>query len=276
VLAGHLAIADLKEGRFVYTDKVRRLDGGLAFAREDGLHVALESWELRLEANGDLRVKGRGDPKGPMMDLTVRPMKPLVKQGVDGCSVKGKEPGNASAYVSWTRLAVSGELGLDGRSFRVQGQGWFDHEWGTSQLGAEVTGWDWLGLRLDDGRELMIYGLRQADRKYTEASGGTLVAADGRSRRLTSSDVVVEPSGAWRSPATRGEYPRQFRIRIPSESLDVIAAARLDGCELDTRRTTGVVYWEGPVQVKPTAGGAPVGRGYMELTGYAEPLAGRL
>jgi predicted secreted hydrolase len=45
--------------------------------------------------------------------------------------------------------------------------------------------------------------------------------------------------------------------------------------ELDTRRTTGVTYWEGQVTVSGTRTGTPVaGRGYVELTGYARERDG--
>ena len=40
--------------------------------------------------------------------------------------------------------------------------------------------------------------------------------------------------------------------------------------ELDTRATTGVIYWEGSQVVRATRGGTPLGgKGYVELTGYA-------
>ena len=40
--------------------------------------------------------------------------------------------------------------------------------------------------------------------------------------------------------------------------------------ELDTRATTGVIYWEGEAVVAATHRGSPVaGYGYVELTGYA-------
>ena len=45
--------------------------------------------------------------------------------------------------------------------------------------------------------------------------------------------------------------------------------------ELDTRATTGVIYWEGEAVVAATHRGRSVaGHGYVELTGYApyEPL----
>ncbi|MGH7473178.1 MAG: lipocalin family protein [Candidatus Methylomirabilales bacterium] len=40
--------------------------------------------------------------------------------------------------------------------------------------------------------------------------------------------------------------------------------------ELDTRKSTQVIYWEGSVNVTGTYEGNPVtGHGYVELTGYA-------
>jgi predicted secreted hydrolase len=52
-------------------------------------------------------------------------------------------------------------------------------------------------------------------------------------------------------------------------------APSLSDQELDTRATTGVIYWEGEAVVAATHYGRPVaGLGYVELTGYApyEPL----
>jgi predicted secreted hydrolase len=40
--------------------------------------------------------------------------------------------------------------------------------------------------------------------------------------------------------------------------------------ELDSRRSTGAVYWEGAVTVERD--GRRLGRGYLELTGYVDPM----
>jgi len=43
--------------------------------------------------------------------------------------------------------------------------------------------------------------------------------------------------------------------------------------ELDTRTTTGVVYWEGSQRVVATRAGERLGgEGYVELTGYARSM----
>jgi predicted secreted hydrolase len=44
----------------------------------------------------------------------------------------------------------------------------------------------------------------------------------------------------------------------------------VDDQELDSRASTGTLYWEGAVRAEQ--GGREVGRGYLELTGYGKPL----
>jgi predicted secreted hydrolase len=44
----------------------------------------------------------------------------------------------------------------------------------------------------------------------------------------------------------------------------------VDDAELDSRASTGTIYWEGAVRA--LAAGREVGRGYLELTGYGEPM----
>jgi predicted secreted hydrolase len=47
--------------------------------------------------------------------------------------------------------------------------------------------------------------------------------------------------------------------------------ALLDAQELDSRSSTGTVYWEGLSDLLD-AEGQRVGRGYLEMTGYAQRL----
>ena len=72
------------------------------------------------------------------------------------------------------------------------------------------------------------------------------------------------PSGAG-SPG----YPAAWTITVPGEQLEIRLAPTVAQQELDTRATTGVVYWEGSQVVSATRAGAPLGgRAYVELTGY--------
>ncbi len=271
VLAAHVAVAEVDGGGFRHAQRLRRADGGFAGFSTADLRVFVGDWLLE-RAPGDVVTARAGDrAAGLGLALEYRPTKPLVLQGEGGWSRKGPAPGNASAYVSWTRLDVSGVLELDGREVRVAGEGWFDHEWGTSQLGEGVVGWDWFSLRLEDGRELMVYRLRRADGRPDAFSSGALVRADGTTRRLRFEDVGLQSTGSWTSPATGATYPSGWRIEVPDEGLRLAVAPLLEAAELDARASTGTVYWEGPVAVT----GSHAGEGYAELTGYATSLADR-
>ncbi len=243
-VAAHLAVAEVAAGRFRHAERVGRADGGFSGFASDDLKVWLGDWQLERRPDDALVARASDREAAIGVELSYRPVKPLVRQGVDGYSQKGADPGNASAYLSWTRLEVSGTLVLDGRELAVAGEGWFDHEWGSSQLGEGVAGWDWFSLRLDDGSELMVYRLRHEDGTPDAYSSGTVIRADGSTRRLAADEVVLEPTGWWTSPATGGRYPSGWRIAVPSEQLDLRVAParsrrRARRPRLDRRRLLG-------------------------------------
>ncbi len=270
-VAAHVAVAEVEAGSFRHAERVGRADGSFSGFATDDLKVWLGDWQLARRPDNTLVAQAGDRAAGIAVELSYRPAKPLVRQGVDGYSQKGADPGNASSYLSWPRLEVSGTLVLDDRELAVTGEGWFDHEWGSSQLGEGVVGWDWLSLRLDDRSELMVYRLRREDGSPDPHSSGTLVRADGSTRRLGVDEVVLDPTAWWTSPVTGGRYPSGWRIAVPSERLDLEVAPLVPAAELDGRGSTGVVYWEGPVEVT----GSHSGEGYAELTGYAGSLTGR-
>lgn len=271
IAAAHLAIADIDSGGFHHAERLRRSGGGLAGWSTGDLHVWLDDWEMRRDDTGRLTIVARDMMTGLGLELELQPRKPVVLQGDAGYSQKGPSPGNASAYLSWTRMSVNGRIEVDGKESEVAGNAWFDHEWGSSQLGAGIAGWDWFSLRLDDGRDLMVYQLRRDDGSADSFSSGTVVAVDGASTRLRSGDFEIEPLDWWTSPATGGRYPVGWRVVIPEHGIDLEINALVPSAELDGRATTGVVYWEGPVE----AAGNTTGEGYVELTGYAGSLEGR-
>ena len=135
---------------------------GLQAARENGLDVRLLGWSARMQGGTDPSSgKGEGRLSQPELD----PQKPPVLHGEKGLSRKGPLPGQASYYATCTRLRDPGLLGTaaSGPPVRVNGTSWFDHEFGSNQLSAEQTGWDWFGLHLSDGKDLMLYFIRRND-----------------------------------------------------------------------------------------------------------------
>jgi predicted secreted hydrolase len=87
---------------------------------------------------------------------------------------------------------------------------------------------------------------------------------------LPKNAFTVTATGTWTSPSSGATYPAGWQIEIPSQQLTVNLTPTVADQELDTRQTTGVIYWEGSQHVSATRAGVPVGgESYVELTGYA-------
>lgn len=265
LLAGHFAVADIKKHTFLKAERIRRAGAGFVEASEESLHTWIGDWEIKLDQNNPISIIAADREQKISLELELEIVKPPVFHGKNGYSQKGSETGNASAYYSWTRLATAGTLMADGTAHSVKGISWFDHEWGSSQLGEGVEGWDWFGLHLDDGSELMLYQLRNEDGSAIPQSSATLVHPNGDVEYFNSEDWVLSPKAYWKSKITNGNYPIEWQLSIPKQNINITIKARLNTSEMVTKQSTGVTYWEGPVAIT----GSHTGRGYMELTGYA-------
>jgi len=88
--------------------------------------------------------------------------------------------------------------------------------------------------------------------------------------------VRFEPLRHWRSPRTGIEYPVEWAVTVAERRYRL--RPLMDDQELDSRASTGAIYWEGAVRLHAGGEGtAPeegpeLGRGYLEMTGYAERL----
>ncbi len=265
VYIAHLAVTDADRDRFYVAERFSR--GALGLAGAETFRVWIDDWQI-----------GGGKPAGPWrltassdevaIDVSLAPLRPPVLNGVDGLSQKSAEPGNASYYYSMTRLGTEGVLSIDDTEFAVSGLSWMDREWSTSALGADQAGWDWFALQLSDGSDLMFYNLRKIDGSQDVHSAGTLVKPGGEVEHLAREDVDIRVSDTWTSPAG-GAYPSRWQIDLPRHNLEL----RVEPVIADQELFTTVRYWEGAVDVDGERAGRPLsGRGYVELTGYADNL----
>jgi predicted secreted hydrolase len=295
VWMGHLGVTDVAARTFHGFERFARGAAGLGGAAADPLRVWLEDWSIvevdddtpgrmgRAGTGAGTRASGEaaGAPgaifpvrlqasgNGVALDLTVRPGKPIVLQGDRGYSRKGPESGNASHYYSFPRLPTSGTITVDGRTLTVRGESWLDREWSTSALGEGQVGWDWFALHFEDETEIMYYQLRGEDGSADPFSRGTFVDEDGGPRALERESVSLEVLDSWTSPLG-GTYPSRWRMRIPALGLDL----EIEPVLADQEHDAFVRYWEGAVDIRGSREGRPLaGRGYVELTGYAD--AGR-
>ena len=265
ILFGHAAVADPAHGKLRHAERSARAGFDLAYAREGRVDLRLDDWSLRQEGDRYVAVV-KGEDFALTLDLDrVRP--PLL-QGERGYSRNGPNPTQASHYYSLPQLRVSGEIVLDGRRRAVTGEAWFDHEWSSDLMDAEAHGWDWMGVNLEDGGALMAFRMRD-EAGNARWAAATLRAPDGSVRTFRPDEVAWTPKRTWRSPRTGADYPVAWRVRVGDREFDV--EPLMDDAELDSRSSTGTIYWEGPIRLR-APDGALLGRGYLELTGYAGRL----
>jgi len=209
---------------------------------------------------------------GLTLQLDLVATKPPALHDTDGWIDFG--PAGGSYYYSRTAMTASGSLVLGERTVDVEGSGWFDHQWGDF-IAVGGGGWDWFAVNLDDGTDLTVSLVRDSDGSYPLVYG-TLVDAAGRSRHLPPDAFLVEVTDEWTSPRTGATYPAAWRVSVPGEDLEIELEPTVADQELDTRETSGVIYWEGSQDVRATRRGTTLGgEAYVELTGYAGVLAGR-
>lgn len=265
LLVAHAALSDPRLGRLRHDQRSARTGFGLALAEEDQTRLRLDDWTLDGGAAGYATRIAAADFGLELEFATDRP--PLL-HGQAGFSRKARDPRHASHYYSRPQLAVRGTVSRDGRREAVRGVAWLDHEWSSELLPAHAVGWDWLGLNLDDGGALMAFRLRDKA-GGTLWAAGTLAQPDGTARALGPAEVEFTPRRLWRSPRSGAVYPVVMALRAGPRILGLHPL--IDDQELDARASLGALYWEGAVRATG-ADGREVGKGYLELTGYAGAL----
>jgi predicted secreted hydrolase len=115
---------------------------------------------------------------------------------------------------------------------------------------------------------LMAFRLRNADGTALW-DGGAFRAAGHDAYIFSPGEVGFSVRRRWTSPLTRADYPVEGIVRTPADFYRVSAV--LDNQELDSRASTGAIYWEGLSRLVDS-NGKQVGSGYLEMTGYAQRL----
>lgn len=265
ILIAHAAIADPAHGRLQHDQRVARVGtGGVSIGTGDTA-LALERWRF---VHRDSAYVGEFPARAFTLRFTATPRQPPLVQGEQGTMRKSEVTDAASHYYSWPQLELRAELLRDGRTEMLQGPGWLDHEWLSELIDPDATGWDWTGMNLDDGGALMAYHFRRRGGRGSLMTYASLRDAQGNLRTYDTRDVAFEPLEHWTSPRTGARYPVALRIRVGARTFET--RPLMPDQELDSRGTTGQVYWEGASLLHEN--GRRVGRGYVELTGYVAPM----
>jgi predicted secreted hydrolase len=265
LLIAHCAISDPAHSGLWHDQRVRRAGLGLAEATPSDTRVWIDDWLLERR---DDRYLAHIRARDFSLELTLAPTQPPLLNGDHGFSQKAPAARSASYYYSQPHLHVTGNIARADRRSAVSGEAWLDHEWSSEYLDPAAVGWDWIGLNLDDGGAIMAFRLRDRQgRAYW--SGGTVREAGGQVRSLGTSDIEFTPLRRWRSPRSAVDYPVSFTVRVGERRFEL--APLLDDQENDARLSSGAIYWEGAVSAVQSQ--RTIGRGYLELTGYDQPLS---
>lgn len=269
LIFAHAAITDVDGKKMRQDQRIARQGFGVAQASEKDTSIVLGDWSLQRD-DGQYHAIAASDQFD--FDLVLNQTQPMLLQGKQGVSRKGPDEKQVSFYYSLPQLQVTGSLRLGSQRLPVQGTAWLDHEWSHELLHPQAVGWDWIGMNMFDGSALTAFRLR-------DASGNALW--DGGSFRHPSMDTASGPYifsrgevqfqavRGWTSPSTRARYPVEWLVRTPADFYTVKAV--VDNQELNSRSSSGTVYWEGLSELFDSNGNL-VGRGYLEMTGYAGPL----
>ncbi|PRX30563.1 putative secreted hydrolase [Paraburkholderia sp. BL18I3N2] len=272
LIIAHAALSDPSLGHLAHDQRIARQGFGLAYAKPANTDVKLDAWKMIRAADGHYDVVA--DANGFSLHLTLTPTQAPLIQGERGYSRKGPRPEQASYYYSEPQLRVTGGVvrpvaagGPSPGETAVTGMAWLDHEWSSTLLDANAAGWDWLGANLADGSALMAFKVRSRDGHAVWAHAA-FRKRDGEVTTFGPDQVDFTPLRTWRSPRTNTSYPVSMAVKtgLLTWKLDPL----MDDQELDSRQSTGAVYWEGAVRISRE--GVDVGRAYLELTGYANAL----
>ena len=153
--------------------------------------------------------------KSKFFDLTMTSTKKPLLEGGRGFVELGSKQ---TFYYSLTCLRTEGYITVNGRRVKVKGKSWMDHQW--ADVSYSQDKWSWFSIQLDNGMEMVCFEYDDKGKKTYLAS---ISHADGS--QTHTAGLSLSPLGkAWESSITGAEYPLSWRIRVPSEKIDIVVS----------------------------------------------------
>ena len=252
IYLAHFAVSDIQSREHRSFERMARGHKRIAGVIAQPFRLYMDDWVLKSvgEQFDPLHLQVREQAFEVKLELS--PTKPIVLHGNQGWSRKGPE--NATYYYSIPRLASVGTITTPEGEFAVKGNSWLDREWMSALLSDDHLGWVWFSLQLEDGRDIVLFRLRNKTPEKQEHGVGLVIAADGSTYQLDESDWSAEPSRYWKG------WPIAWDVTL--EKRNYMVRPLFD----DQLMQTTIRYWEGVVLVME--GDETIGEGYLELTGY--------
>lgn len=271
-----LSVSDPGNEKFYQFEKTERANLGLADVSlntqkhgESHLSMNIDDWTVSSNAKSVFPLHLVLSQNGIELDLEVNANRTVHSNGIKGRRQIGDDPDNAFYTYSFTRLHTSGRITVGRLRFAVEGNSWFDHDWGSATLTPESQDRDRFSLQLSDGRDLVYERVRDAQGNNVW-SRGILVSANDQSEDIQPADMQLRVLQQWTSPVSGITYPLSWKLQLPKDNLTLTITPLMSNQEIHLAKNR----WEGAVTVADAdntddAGLAGVtGVGYLQLEGF--------
>jgi predicted secreted hydrolase len=246
-------VRDLKTGKLVGQSE----EVGPGHVGSTSLDVGVSGTRLRYQPATDTWSFSVSGPR-LRVALQQRPEKPYVLHG-DGTGVIRQSSAGTSHYYSDTRMRASGTLRVAGRTVRLAGETWFDHQWGGFVNDPRAFNWDWFSCRFNDRSELMLYQFldRKTGQPLANLRNGTFVDPSGRAIGITAFTATHRGEALH---AVGHAWPLDWHLRVPPLKLTETVQALFPNQLV--RTSTLPTFWEGASQ----ASGSHTGTCFVEIS----------
>lgn len=230
-------------------DRVTIAEGGLDLRSPTASFSGSSDERMRVTA-------AVGDSAG--LDLELRPRSPVLRN----CGTASFPLAGATTWqYSVPALETTGTVTIDGTTFTVEGDSWYDRQWfdrePTDLPGLRFT---WLGICLDNGDNLSLWDLTVAD-----PHGGTwatIAHPDGSHSITPVVPVAQDAAGLWASESGN-EYPARWTVKIPR------FGAMLEVTQTRLHEVPGGSFYTGVLDITGSYQGESVsGYGFCDLVGW--------
>lgn len=172
------------------------------------------------------------------------------------------------SYITKTRMHLTGKF----KGEPITGQAWLDHQWGDynwlfdQQEHRIIKGWNWYGINLDDGSDLLVLRQFEAETKLL-TDGFAVLFRDGKISRANV--VELEILSEWFSHKTDASFPVSMKIEVPEMNADLVFTPITEDQEIPVFGPMRSV-WQGTGRVRGRLKGVEVsGSARCELAGYS-------
>lgn len=204
--------------------------------------------------------------KIPALQATLTPIKKLIAEADSGY-MQYQNMGKAG-YLSYTRMATTAKLIFNKNPpIACQGNTWFDKQWNCGSIVKKHASWNWLGIQLANGEELMLFSTYNKKTKTTQTQG-TIILQNSNTIYLNNNHILLAPSQYYKAPSGR-MYPTLWAFNIPSQNITATVKPLFNNHELSLKLfgKSFMNYWEGKCEVNLIKNGVAIkGEAFLEMT----------